>query len=91
MMNENHTLAAVVTILGQPRFQLLHPRALFGVHRQQLLILLLLAGHQGFQFGDSSLLCHASMLDPQRKSASYHRGRAGENVVRLERLSSLCR
>jgi len=44
-------------------------RAQCSVHCPQLLILLLLSGHQGFQFGNSFLLPHASMLDPQRKSA----------------------
>jgi len=57
-----------VTILGQPRFQLLYAL-------QERRHLLTQCGVLGFQSGDVRFWCHASMLHVLRKSASYHGGR----------------
>ncbi len=55
-------LAAVVAILGQPRFQLLH----MGHQRGDLLPL---TGIFGFELGDACFWRHAPMLRLQCKSA----------------------
>lgn len=55
-------LAAVVAVLGQASFQLLHTR-------QQRHVLLAQLDDGGFQFGDAFLGAHASMLHPLGKSA----------------------
>ncbi len=53
--------AAVVAVLGQPRFQLLHPRRQRGILGHQL-------GVERFQGRDFLVKRHAPMLCLQRKS-----------------------
>jgi hypothetical protein len=54
-------LAAVVTVLGQPRFQLLDPRLQHRVLRQHHLQLLALLAHETLEFRDPFLWRHAPM------------------------------
>ena len=55
-------LGAIVAVLGQPRFQLVHPRVQHSVLCQHRLQLLALLAHEALEFRDPLLCRHATML-----------------------------
>ncbi len=61
-------LAAVMTILGQPRFQVLHPCLQGSILRQHEIQLVLLLRNNPLEFGNADCCCHAHHATLQRKS-----------------------